>query len=891
MFVYLTHCHRTFRAMCAPIAYICLALRSRAPSSSFRAFIRAPSRDARMPFPVSPIPALALARVRTHACASSLWLCRSFDNARALANSLFIHSRAMNANANARELAPKRLGIAYVQILGVNSDTKDISTPTIVIATDKSRYAFNIAEGFQRFCVERRWKLTRTNAILLTRVRASSAGGVVGMFLTMSDTELATRGGNQSSSGVEHQTRARRVDVHAPRKRLRALAKATQSLFGQNRAVAIGESGFDRASCASVMKSEAIVRDGEVTITPVVVGGAKVLEGEGEYDSFSDDDARVKRARVEARKESWDDELEEVASYDVRLAGIPGKFDMESAMKLGVPNGPQRGALVRGESITLQNGTVITPDMCVAPEQPGPRVIVFDVPSEAHVAEALAAGEPLFGDVADVNVVVHIASSTIVSSDAYALLVAKTFGGASKASHVFANSKAMDEAPVFASSQRIQARLHALHDDIFPDPRDPSSPPPSPSKRSTSKYVDKIPMNIPNAVAGKNMFKFVLTPLKMAGADASAVPQFIPAHVHRRQVDKRTIALASKAIAHASPPRVASTELELDMPVPKYLSQMRPGDVELVFLGTGSAMPAKYRNVSGFFMQFDGQGYRGNIMLDTGEGSLAQMIRRYGATKVDAQLKELKLVWISHIHADHHVGLPGILTARQEAFAREGLEAPTIPVVGPRPLRRFLDSYEQLEYLGADFIDLADTTRDKWASETMSPEIARVRAALAGSDLDQIIAVPVNHCSHAYGAKLVGKRGWSMVYSGDTRPCQSLIDAARDVTLLVHEATFENDMWEEAIKKRHSTTKEAAETGNAARAYRTILTHFSQRYPKVPVFDGSHTARITVAFDLMSVDFANLTMLPRLLPAVRSLFRDDDVLANEAAEDVDDDAA
>jgi len=130
-----------------------------------------------------------------------------------------------------------------------------------------------------------------------------------------------------------------------------------------------------------------------------------------------------------------------------------------------------------------------------------------------------------------------------------------------------------------------------------------------------------------------------------------------------------------------------------------------------------------------------------------------------------------------------------------------------------------------------------------------------------------------------------------MVYSGDTRPCQSLIDAARDVTLLVHEATFENDMWEEAIKKRHSTTKEAAETGNAARAYRTILTHFSQRYPKVPVFDGSHTARITVAFDLMSVDFANLTMLPRLLPAVRSLFRDDDVLANEAAEDVDDDAA
>jgi ribonuclease Z len=286
-------------------------------------------------------------------------------------------------------------------------------------------------------------------------------------------------------------------------------------------------------------------------------------------------------------------------------------------------------------------------------------------------------------------------------------------------------------------------------------------------------------------------------------------------------------------------------------------------------------------------MKFGNDGFSGNIMIDTGEGSLAQMIRRYGAQRVDEQLKQLRMIWISHIHADHHIGLPRILTARREAFKRKGLEAPIIPVIGPRPLRRFLNLFSELEYLGVDFIDCAETTRDKWESDTMSPVVARMRAALAGSDLDQIIAVPVNHCAHAYGVKLVGKRGWTMVYSGDTRPCQSLVAAARDATLLVHEATFENGMEEEAIKKRHSTTKEAVQTGNDARAYRTILTHFSQRYPKIPIFDGSHTERTAVAFDLMTIDFTNLPILPKLLPAIRSLFSDDDVLANEAAtEDV-----
>ena len=74
---------------------------------------------------------------------------------------------------------------------------------------------------------------------------------------------------------------------------------------------------------------------------------------------------------------------------------------------------------------------------------------------------------------------------------------------------------------------------------------------------------------------------------------------------------------------------------------------------------------------------------------------------------------------------------------------------------------------------------------------------------------------------------------WKLVYSGDTRPCPALTAASKNATVLIHEATFENGMLEDALKKRHSMTSEAVQTGLDARAYRTILTHFSQRYPKV----------------------------------------------------------
>jgi ribonuclease Z len=102
------------------------------------------------------------------------------------------------------------------------------------------------------------------------------------------------------------------------------------------------------------------------------------------------------------------------------------------------------------------------------------------------------------------------------------------------------------------------------------------------------------------------------------------------------------------------------------------------------------------------------------------------------------------------------------------------------------------------------------------------------------------------------------------------------------------QATFEDSMKDEAIARNHSTTKEAIAVGTSAGAYRIILTHFSQRYPKIPVFDEDDMDKTSIAFDLMSVNLADLPVLPKVLPHLKLLFKDEMVVeeSDEALEAV-----
>ena len=212
----------------------------------------------------------------------------------------------------------------------------------------------------------------------------------------------------------------------------------------------------------------------------------------------------------------------------------------------------------------------------------------------------------------------------------------------------------------------------------------------------------------------------------------------------------------------------------------------------------------------------------------------------------DNAVKSIRCIWISHIHADHHTGLARILALRSELL-KDATHEPLL-VIGPRPLKRYLDAYSRLEDLDMQFLDCRYTTEasldpvlishnsridcpHKHATEkdksqplettlfargsrmeshwkrpgspvdaaTALPVLVRLKSVLHNAGLEALYSVPVIHCPQAFGVVLkaaerinsVGKAipGWKLVYSGDTRPCQSLVDASSDATVLIHEVS------------------------------------------------------------------------------------------------------
>ena len=169
-----------------------------------------------------------------------------------------------------------------------------------------------------------------------------------------------------------------------------------------------------------------------------------------------------------------------------------------------------------------------------------------------------------------------------------------------------------------------------------------------------------------------------------------------------------------------------------------------------------------------------------------------------------------------------------------------------------------------------EFIDCAQTVAVEGKDSRVPQALEEQLEALGLASLQSVQVL--HSCYHSYGVALQSKQGWKLSYSGDTRPCEDFIRVATGSTILVHEATFENSLLAEAEAKKHSLAKEAIDSGRKAGAYRTILTHFSQRYPKIPVIDETFTTSTCVAFDLMSFNLCDIEDLPKVVADVEFRF-------------------
>jgi ribonuclease Z len=299
--------------------------------------------------------------------------------------------------------------------------------------------------------------------------------------------------------------------------------------------------------------------------------------------------------------------------------------------------------------------------------------------------------------------------------------------------------------------------------------------------------------------------------------------------------------------------------------------------IEVVFLGTGGSMPTEGRNLPAIAIKYQGW----VLLFDCGEDVQRQLER------ADIGLNKRMAIFITHMHADHILGLPGVLLR----FSLLGRTRP-LSIFGPPELIDYVRVNQATINLGTTF----------------ESTVYGIKPGLIFEESHlQVRAFEVDHRGYALGYEIIHQRPtgvflperakeldipkgslWGalsrgelvtledgrvirpedvtgpcprpikIVYSGDTRSCVSLRDAAKEADLLIFESMFSAEHSDLATERGHMTTVDAAEIAQKANAKLLILTHYSPRYEDSKVLENE--ARVIFSNSYLAVDMMRVTI-------------------------------
>jgi len=296
--------------------------------------------------------------------------------------------------------------------------------------------------------------------------------------------------------------------------------------------------------------------------------------------------------------------------------------------------------------------------------------------------------------------------------------------------------------------------------------------------------------------------------------------------------------------------------------------------MELIILGSSAAIPVRERNLSSTALKYKNE----LLLFDCGEDLQRNLIE--AGLKLNKPLKIL----ISHFHGDHIIGLPGLLF-------RFGLISRTAPltIFGPRNLFLYLFVHRKVLGLKANYplriVEIDNDNKKLIIFETLDSDIPSEEKLLEDnvifeSDKYTLKYTEVDHSVLTFAYSFVEKprygkfkperanelgipesrlwkklqegeiiefegrkidplkegivdpkrRGRKVTYSGDTVPCENLIELGKNSDLLIHESTFSKELSDIALEKKHSTSVDAAIDAKKMGAKQLILTHISSRY-------------------------------------------------------------
>jgi len=714
------------------------------------------------------------------------------------------------------------------QVIGAGQ----LGAPTsLFLITDTSLYVFNCGEGTQRMAnISLAKSINNTRNVFITGRSWKNLGGLPGICLTL-------KGYGE-----------REITVHGPPGCM-DIYEATQG-FLLLRGFSVREFNKDKYV------------DPAVEIKQVVLNRNEQLLPSDIHDSWKMNGSKYSNMKPY---------VSSVQAYICNFLPRKGRLDAEKCFDKGVPPGPLLGKLKAGEDVTLPDGRVVKSSDVM--EDSGPKLssLVLEIPDLGYM-DALLENKSLVEN-KNLQNMFHFTPPQVLNDERYVNWM-KQFN--SDVRHVFLNSASTGIGQV---SVRIhQAKLRLLNKNLFPPLIGMEGDP------GVNFNVDEVCFNFHDMKAVQSTSGLRIQ--ERPGTDVSMNNDLL---YDEKQIEQEVMTAEDVMIQEDKEEHIAQLKeaIEYSNNAPKKSAESNEKKYpEISFLGTGSSVPSKYRNCTCILVETKPDQF---IIMDCGEGSLGQINRLKGKEGTEHILRNLKCVYISHQHADHHLGSINILIERDNYFKRKNIEIDPLFIVVTGKYNEYLTVYHkkiQSVLTNVELVKCEDllfhTQKDSYMQEIPDlPKIQLIDPALKSrflsyTSLSDIETCRAIHCRDAFCVTMTTDSGYKLSYSGDTRPCELFSTMGKDSDLLIHEASFDHCKIKDAMIKKHSTYSEAIEVGKEMNAKFTLLTHFSQRYSKSPLlWEMEGEPNVGIAFDNLVVNPDNLEQLPYLYPGLKQIFHKD----------------
>ena len=550
-------------------------------------------------------------------------------------------------------------------------------------------------------------------------------------------------------------------------------------------------------------------------------------------------------------------------------------FNKKKALELGLKPGPVFGKLTKGESVTLENGKIITLKDVSDEPLPSSSLAILYIPSEEHIDNIINNDiinryiNKTLGDkyIYNINLIVHICPKfSIINNEKYISFMAK-FG--KDVEHIIECPEINQQFMYNEGKIKIQYLLNKVSNILFPDvllKEEDTKSFMQNKKEIFDNIIKNKNINIDESIPGR---EYIMYPPEKKGFVIKGLYQGNPFYFNSGEY-KTFLKNISDIKINNIDNKLAEISKNIDSP-------------RVTFLGTSSMKPGKFRNVSAILIQNIVNSQKKYILFDCGEGTFQQIYEKFGNEITSQILLNITLIAISHKHGDHMLGLMKMIKEIDNLLCTINFdknkiinEKKYIYIIVPLTIIDFVKNsinsdIEYKEYFKVFDCNYFNVNEIQYYKKNLLQDnpnenfvdIPRLSPINDYKNLCEKINIFINkdelkpiyedfiskfgalfntievfHCEESFGFFIennVNKEDplyFKISFSGDTRPNNNFFNYTMHSTLLIHEGTFDSEMTEDAEEKMHSTVGQAISIGEENMSKYIAITHFSPRYMK-----------------------------------------------------------